>query len=154
MDGHHVHRPWTLLDIPYGVYAALRALLTRANCQHAFVVQEEGEILDLHGLALRALSDRAVSDITVSTVLSATTKQGKIEVTVNADVLQMDLEKAREVLALLQGAIEVATADELIYRFLTDNMAWDADRAGAALTDFRDLRQRTRGGGGPHDEAR
>lgn len=56
----------------------------------------------------------------------------------------MDLDKAREVRGMLDGAIEAAVTDGLLMRFLTEKVGLDETRAGAALLDFREMRQGSR----------
>jgi hypothetical protein len=82
--------------------------------------------------------------IEIGTILSARTKQGMVELTVNSEKTQMDLDKAREVLGMLSGAIEAAVSDGLIFTFLTQRIGLKDDQAAAALLDFRELRQGSR----------
>ena len=136
---------YAMLDVPRAVYAAVRALLAQADYQHAFHASSDGELIDMHGLALRAKAGPTGTDITVSTLLSARTKEGRIDLTLNGELTQMDLGKAREIVGMLQGAIEAAVSDELVYKFLTEKVGLEPDRAAAALIDFRELRQGSRG---------
>ena len=101
-------------------------------------------MIDMHGIALRSKGGPTGTDITVSTLLSSRTKEGRIDFTLNGELTQMDLDKAREVVGMLQGAIEAAISDELMYRFLTEKIGLEPERAGAALIDFRELRQGSR----------
>lgn len=136
---------YAVLDVPRAVYAAVRALLDAANYAHAFHFHaEDGEVIDMHGIALRSKAGPTGTDITVSTLLSSRTKEGRIDFTLNGELTQMDLDKAREVVGMLQGAIEAAVSDELMYRFLTEKVGLEPDRAGAALIDFREMRQGSR----------
>lgn len=135
---------YAILDVPRAVYAAVRALLERAEYQHAFHADKDGEVIDMHGIALRSKDGPANTDITVSTLLSSRTKEGRIDFTLNGELTQMDLDKAREVVGMLQGAIEAAISDELLYRFLTEKIGLEPERASAALVDFRELRQGSR----------
>lgn len=135
---------YAVLDVPRAVYAAVRALLERASYQHAFHAGKDGEVIDMHGIALRSKEGPADTDITVSTLLSSRTKQGRIDFTMNGELTQMDLDKAREVVGMLQGAIEAAISDECVYRFLTEKVGLEPDRASAALIDFREMRQGSR----------
>lgn len=135
---------YAILDVPRAVYAAVRALLDAASYQHAFHADKDGEVIDMHGIALRSKAGPTDTDITVSTLLSSRTKQGRIDFTLNGELTQMDLDKAREVVGMLQGAIEAAISDELMYRFLTEKIGLEPERASAALIDFRELRQGTR----------
>lgn len=135
---------YAVLDVPRAVYAAVRALLDAASYQHAFHAEQDGEVIDMHGIALRSKAGPTGTDITVSTLLSSRTKQGRIDFTLNGELTQMDLDKAREVVGMLQGAIEAAISDELMYRFLTEKIGLEPERAGAAVIDFRELRQGSR----------
>ena len=45
---------------------------------------------------------------------------------------------------MLQGAIEAAVSDELMFKFLTQKVGMEHERAAAALLDFRELRQGSR----------
>ena len=80
----------------------------------------------------------------VASILSNRTKRGMVELTLNDEKTQMDLEKAREVVGMLHGAIEAAVSDELLYKFLTEKIGIEPEAAGAALLDFRELRQGSR----------
>lgn len=135
---------YAVLDVPRAVYAAVRALLDAASYQHAFHADKDGEVIDMHGIALRSKAGPTGTDITVSTLLSSRTKEGRIEFTLNGELTQMDLGKAREVINMLQGAVEAAISDELLYRFLTEKVGMEPERAGVALIDFRELRQGSR----------
>lgn len=135
---------YAVLDVPKAVYAAVRALLAAADYQHAFHANDDGEVIDMHGIALRSKPGSADTSISVSTLLSSRTKEGRIDFAMNGELTQMDLDKAREVVGLLQNAIEAAISDELMYRFLTEKIGLDQAKAGAALLDFRELRQGSR----------
>ncbi len=136
---------YAILDVPKAVYAAVRALLDRADYQHAFHQDDGAEVIDMHGIALRSKDGPTNTDITVSTLVSSRTKQGRIDFTLNGELTQMDLDKAREVVGMLQAAIEAAISDELAYRFLTEKIGLDANEASGALVDFREMRQGSRG---------
>ena len=135
---------YAILDVPRAVYAAVRALLDAASYAHTFHADTDGEVIDMHGIALRSKAGPTGTDITISTLLSSRTKAGRIDFTLNGELTQMDLDKAREVVGMLQEAIEAAISDELLYRFLTEKIGMAPDRAGVALIDFRELRQGSR----------
>jgi hypothetical protein len=137
-------RTYAIVDVPRAVYAAVRALLKAAEHEHAFHAKDDGEVIDMHGIALRSKGGPVNTDITVSTLLSSTTKQGRIELSMNGEFTQMDLDKAREIVGMLQQAIEAAISDELIFRFLTERIGLQPEAANAALVDFRELRQGSR----------
>ena len=124
---------YAILDVPRAVYAAVRALLLAAEYTHAFHADKNAdgtssEVIDMHGIALRAKEGPTGTDITVSTLLSSRTKQGRIDFTLNGELTQMDLDKAREVVLMLNHAIEAAISDELMYRFLTEKIGLEPDR--------------------------
>lgn len=92
-----------------------------------------------------------MENLEIASILSSRTKHGMVEIVLNGNrLLLMELPKAREVLAMLSTAIEAAVSDQLIYQFLTEKIGIDADRAGRALLDFRELRQGSRGPVNPH----
>lgn len=82
--------------------------------------------------------------IEVGSILSARTKEGMVELALNGQKTQMDLVKAREVRGMLDGAIEAAVSDMLMYRFLIQRIALSESSATAALLDFREFRQGSR----------
>ena len=135
---------YAVLDVPRTVYAAVRALLDAASYQHAFHADKDGEVIDMHGIALRSKEGPTGTDITVSTLLSSRDKTGRIDFTLNGELTQMDLDKAREVIGMLQGAVEAAISDELLYRFLTEKVGLEPELASMMLIDFRELRQGSR----------
>lgn len=85
-----------------------------------------------------------MTSIEIGTILSHRTKQGMVELTLNGEKTQMDLDKAREVRGMLDGAIEAAVSDGLIYAFLTQKIGLGDHAASSALLDFRELRQGSR----------
>lgn len=82
--------------------------------------------------------------IEVGSILSQRTKRGAVDLVLNGQKTQFDLDKAREVLGMLSGAIEAAVSDELLFAFLTTKVGLEPEKAGAALLDFRELRQGAR----------
>ena len=103
---------YAILDVPRAVYAAVRALLDAASYQHAFHADKDGEVINMHGIALRSKAGPTGTDITVSTILISRDKTGRIDFTLNGELTQMDLDKAREVIRMLQGAVEAKISDE------------------------------------------
>jgi hypothetical protein len=135
---------YAVLEVPVTVFAAVRALLAAADYGHAFHDGKDGEVIDMHGIALKSRGGSPNADITVSSLLSSRTKEGRVEFVVNSEIVQMDLGKAREVVGLLQGAIEAAVSDALLFKFLTEKVGLEPQRAAAALIDFREMRQGSR----------
>ena len=133
---------YAVLDVPATVFAAVKALLTAADYGHAF----DRDLIDMHGIALRAREGgKTEGAVTVSSMLSSRTKKGRVELAVNGEVVQLDLDKARLIVDMLQDATEAAVSDELIYEFLTTKVGLDDERATMAVGDFREMRQGTRG---------
>ena len=135
---------YAVLEVPRAVYAAVRALLDRASYQHAFHADHDGEVIDMHGIALRSKGGSADTDITVSTLLSSRDRTGRIDFAMNGELTQMDLDKAREIVGMLQAAIEAAISDEFVFRFLTEKIGLKPEQASVALVDFREMRQGSR----------
>jgi hypothetical protein len=94
--------------------------------------------------------EQRVDNIAVSTIISQRTREGRVEFSMNEEMSQWDLDTAREVHRMLGEAIEAAVSDSLLFKFLTERVGMDADRAGQALLDFRELRQGSRGSVHPH----
>lgn len=82
--------------------------------------------------------------IEIGTILSQRTKQGVVELDIDGHKIQMDLDKAREVRGMLDGAIEAALSDGLLFAFLTTKCGLSEHAAASALIDFRELRQGSR----------
>lgn len=82
--------------------------------------------------------------ITTTSILSQRTREGMVELTVNGERAQLDLPKAREVVGMLQGAIEAAATDQMIWKFFIEKVGVDENRAAQILLDFRELRQGSR----------
>lgn len=136
---------YAVLEVPGSVYAAVRALLARADYGHAFLnTRTDGEVIDMHGIALKSLGGDGTSEINVTTLLSSRTKEGRVELQVNAEVTQMDLAKAHTVSLMLMQAIEAAGTDQMLYEFLTKRIGLSDEKASMALLDFRELRQGSR----------
>jgi hypothetical protein len=88
--------------------------------------------------------------IEVASILSSRDGEGKVEMMVNTETVQLDLAKAREVRGMLDGAIEAAVSDALLHRFLIDRVGMTAETAARALLDFREMRQGSRSTVYPH----
>jgi hypothetical protein len=133
---------YAVLDVTPMAFAEIAAALRKADYDHAF--QDDGTVIDLHGLAIQATRKATTTNIEIGTLLSARTKHGLVEVMLNGERTQMDLDKAREVLGMLSSAIEAAVSDQLTYQFLTERIGLSDDQASRALLDFRELRQGSR----------
>jgi hypothetical protein len=80
-----------------------------------------------------------------STIISSRDGEPKVNLYIDGQHMQLDLPKAREVRGILDGVIEAALSDALLYRFLRERVGLDDERAGRALLDFREMRQGSRG---------
>jgi len=109
-------------------------------------IRRDGDIDTLVFGDVTIIMDRTVksTDIEVGSILSQREKRGKVELKLNGEVAQMDVAKAREVVQMLHEATEAAISDELLFTFLTTRVGIDPEKAGAALLDFRELRQGSR----------
>ena len=87
------------------------------------------------------MADDKLTNLEIGTILSQRTKQGMVELTLNSEKTQMDIAKAKHVCDMLHEAIEAAISDTLIFRFLTEKIGLDENRAAQALLDFREMRQ-------------
>lgn len=81
------------------------------------------------------------STVEIGTIVSATTRRGMVEFSLNGERTLWDVAKAREILGMLHGAVEAAITDELIVRFLMEKIGLPVDQAVLALRDFREMRQ-------------
>ena len=133
---------YAVLEVTPMAFVEIKRRLDVAGYAHAFI----DDVIDMHGIALRALGDGPRdTNVEIGTLLSQRTKQGMVEVAVNGERMQLDLAKAREILAMLSGAIEAAVSDQLTYEFLTKKINLSDEAASAALLDFREMRQGSRG---------
>jgi hypothetical protein len=82
--------------------------------------------------------------ITVASGFGHTSQRGNVELTVNDQVVQMDVKKAREVGLMLLEAAEAATSDEILSTLLA-RLGLGPEARGRALMDLREIRQGTRG---------
>jgi hypothetical protein len=85
-----------------------------------------------------------------SAIVGAKAKTGLVNVKFNDVEVQMDIAKTREVIGMLQNAMEAAISDGLFFTWLTDKMGFTWEQAGAALLDWREMRQGSRGVVRPH----
>lgn len=134
---------YALLEVSTPVFNEIAQKLKKAGYDHAFTGKAE---IDMHGIGLAPdpTIKPGTTHIETLSILSNRTKEGKVQLRVNDEMIQMDLDKAREVVAMLQGAIEAAVSDQLLFQFLRDKVGLDEARAGNALLDFRELRQGSR----------
>jgi hypothetical protein len=85
-----------------------------------------------------------------SAIVGAKAKTGLVNAKFNDVDIQMDIAKAREVIGMLQNAMEAAISDGLFFQWLTDKRGFTWEQAGEALLDWREMRQGSRGIVRPH----
>jgi len=133
---------YAILEVPGVVYAAVKALLTRAKYEHTF--QQDGAI-DMHGIALKAQPGAKTDGlIEIGTIISSTSGRARVEVQIGTEVAQWDIGNAKTVHTMLGEAIEAAISDELIMKFLTERVHLPKEKAASLLVEFRELRQGSR----------
>lgn len=89
--------------------------------------------------------DGAEMRFCVTSIFGAREQRGLVEIQLGDTRVQVAVGKAREMRDMLTEVIEAAISDELLMRFLTERVHMPLDAAGAALLEFRDMRQGTRG---------
>lgn len=141
---------YAILDLSPRAYGEIAAKLQQAGYHEAFHEDDGRTVVDMHGIAVaREKADKIelteTASIEIGTFVSARTQRGGVSFSLNDLTTQFDLDKAREVLKMLQEAVEAAISDELIFHFLVDKIGLDKEKAGHALLDFREMRQGTRG---------
>jgi hypothetical protein len=109
-----------------------KALMTHLHLKH--VRPEEGKVKG--------------TNVAFSTIMGKETGMGMVEMSINDELTQMDLDKAREVHRMLGECIEAAVSDWLIHKFFTERMKLEPEKAAAVLMDFRELRHGSVKGGG------
>lgn len=135
---------YAILEVPNTVYAAVRALLKAFDYEHTFDRDENGEVIDMTGIALRSKGGPCETDIVITSLLSNRTKEGAVELSLNGEIAQMDLDKAREVVGMLHSAIEAAITDQIVFRFVTEKLKAKPEVAAAVLLEIREQRQESR----------
>ena len=81
----------------------------------------------------------------VASIFGARERRGLVEIQLGETRVQVPVGKARELRDMLSEVIEAAISDELLMRFLQERIRLSLDAAGAALLEFREMRQGTRG---------
>lgn len=151
---------YAVLPISRVAYREIRARVEAAGHDQAIHAHEGGEVIDLHGIAVQAIAPRAEAESTnddgdtttieVASLLSARTKAGMVELVVNSERTQMDIRKAREVVGMLQAAVEAAISDEAVYTLARTKLGVSEEVASNMLLDLRELRQGSRSTVFPH----
>lgn len=140
---------YALLELSPRAYHEIAERLRAAGYEAAFHDDgDAGVVLDMQGLAVAreqgdTITRAGDASIEIGSILSQRTKRGMVELALNNESTQMDLDKAREVVGMLQAAIEAAITDELIVGFFTAR-GLSIEDATRLLADFRELRQGSR----------
>jgi hypothetical protein len=83
-----------------------------------------------------------VDNVQFSSGFGAASQQGFVEFSINNEVTQMEVAKAREVHRMLGEAIEAAVTDAMIHHFFKTRLdITDENRLAQILYDFREVRQ-------------
>ena len=140
---------YTVLPISRVAYRELRARLEASGYHHAIHTDADGEVIDLHGVAVQAIEPKAAVDATtddgdtttieVASLLSRRTRAGIVELALHGERTQMDVRKAREVVAMLLGAIEAAISDEAVYTLARTKLGVSEEVASRMLLDLREI---------------
>ena len=139
---------YAVMDVSAATFSEIEKKLRKAEYFHAIHVDgpHKTPTLDMHGIGLQVEGAGTTSGtIEIGTILSHTTKEGRVEIQINHELTQLDLDKAREVHRMLGEAIEAAVSDTLIYRFFTEKAGFNDHDASRALLEFRELRQGSTG---------
>lgn len=106
---------YAILELSGPAFAEIRTKLAAAGYADAIHPDDDREVIDMHGLAVAMdQSPRPPVDIELASILSQATKEGKVELKVNGETVQMSLDKAREVHGMLGSAIEEALEEAQI----------------------------------------
>jgi DNA-directed RNA polymerase subunit F len=132
---------YAILEVTPGAYEEIRTRLEAGGYADAFHRDDGQEVIDLHGLALKATGPLRPGTIEVASILSRRTRRGIVGLVVDGRQVQLEIAKAKEVVALLQGAIEAATSDEMFFSYLTERAKLSPEEAGRELLELRELRQ-------------
>ncbi|HEV8208519.1 MAG TPA: hypothetical protein VGP77_00295 [Vicinamibacterales bacterium] len=89
--------------------------------------------------------DDAEMQFTVHSIFGASERRGLVEIQLGDTRVQVPIGKAREIRDMLTDVIEAAISDELLMRFLQERIRLSLEASGAALLEFREMRQGTRG---------
>lgn len=87
---------------------------------------------------------RVVDEIMVSSGFGQSSQAGHVELTLNDQLTQMDVKKAREVGIMLLEAAEAAQSDEIMIKLL-EKIGLPPEARGGMLLHLREIRQGTRG---------
>lgn len=83
-----------------------------------------------------------VQRLWVRSILASRTRQGQVCIELNdQQIAQLTLDEARDFARNLAAAIEAAQSDEFLFSFLTNRLEVPLEAAGAAMTEFRQMRQ-------------
>ena len=81
----------------------------------------------------------------VASIFGARERRGLVSIQLGDARVQVPIGKAREMRDMLTDVIEAAISDELLMRFLQERIRLSLEASGAALLEFREMRQGTRG---------
>jgi hypothetical protein len=138
---------YALLAVSPPAFNEIAQKMAKAGSAHAFRTEREGPVIHMQGSALTP--DMEVkpgeSYFEARSLLSSRTKEGRVEMRLNDQVVQMDIRKAKETVQMLAEAIEAAASDQILYQFMRERIGLDDERATRALVDFREIRHGSKG---------
>lgn len=135
-------KPLLVLD---EVLAMLSVVGASVALQKKFHAQAEHVLRAKGRMVAAGESDDPQDRVTVASGFGGATSRGFVELTLNDQLTQMDIAKAREIGLMLLEAAEAATSDQIIAQLLRDKIGIDdPDKIGHILLDLRELRQGTR----------
>lgn len=133
-------RTYATLEVPGVVFAAVKALLQRADGRTI-----DGPEIDMHGIAMVARKgSKTEGEFSVGTILSARDGAGKVEIALGGELMQVDVAKAKVIVGMLHEAIEAAITDEMVSKFLIGEFRLSQEQAAIAVGRMREYRQGSR----------
>lgn len=141
---------YAVLDVSPACFREVKARLEATGSEHAICEDGDRTVIDMHGLALAAERKGEAADVDgtpfeCASLISRRTRRGMVEMSLGREKVQMEISKAREAVRILQGAVEAATSDQVMWDYLTTKVGLAEDAASVALLDLRALRQGSRG---------
>lgn len=129
-----------VLEVPVTVYRAVKALLERAGYD-SVVHSPDGERISMRGIAIQAIATvPRECEIGIMSLVSSRTGEGKVEFSIGAEVLQVDVKTASAIGTQLIEAASAATHDAAFVQWLQAN-GIERDGVAVALLELRKTRQ-------------
>lgn len=136
----------TRIRVSATLFAAIAATLR----QHGHGEWIDGNTIHAGGGTVFVSDEPRDLGVTIQSLVSSRDQQGKVDLVVGSEIMQLDVAKARVIHDMLGGAIEAAISDEAFVRFLTADLGMAFEATGPALVRLRELRQGSRDVVNPH----